>query len=224
MQFYSDIFEGASAQHLGAACVIGKGALLLESTIHAAPEYIESLRPCRDESPMGNLATEIHDFLCQRGYVRNGFVHPHGAEHMLLSALNRSGAEMLFLSQVLSVVKQTEGYLIRVLALNTVEEYRCYRFHPAKISPLRCCNALAVLSQDFSAPQGVQVFSTIYPALHILQLSLYEGVSWEDTRRLVQSISGARLVHIPSMFCQYAPDDPGFFGALHAGEKGGANP
>ena len=101
MQRVQTIYAGASARHIGTAVREGAGALLLERTVHVAPEYIESFRPCPDEPAGGALSGGIRRALEQDGFIQNGCLHAQAAEHLLMAALADSGAQALFCTEIL---------------------------------------------------------------------------------------------------------------------------
>ena len=120
MQRVQTIYAGASARHIGTAVREGAGALLLERTVHVAPEYIESFRPCPDDPADGALSDGNRRALEQDGFIQNGCPHAQAAEHLLMAALADSGAQALFCTEILSATPQEGGVLVTALCLDTV--------------------------------------------------------------------------------------------------------
>lgn len=134
MQRVQTIYAGASARHIGAAVREGAGALLLERTVHVAPEYIESFRPCPDEPAGGALSGGIHRALEQDGFIQNGCLHAQAAEHLLMAALADSGAQALFCTEILSATPQEGGVLVTALCWIPCGIF-CVRFVAAPSRP-----------------------------------------------------------------------------------------
>ena len=221
MQRVQTIYAGASARHIGAAVREGAGALLLERTVHVAPEYIESFRPCPDEPAGGALSGGIRRALEQDGFIQNGCLHAQAAEHLLMAALADSGAQALFCTEILSATPQEGGVLVTALCLDTVREFFCERFVAAAQPPCRCYHALIAPLDGFQPPEGAHVFPTIDPALRILRIPAGPEEPLAQLRQRVRAAKGARLVHLPSICCAYGEEEPGLLGALDAGEKEG---
>ena len=130
MFLYEDIYEEASALHLGAAIARGKGALILESTLHPAKEYLASFRPCKEEEEKGQLSHALKEYLQKEQLIFGGFMHPYGAGPLLLSKVQEAGADMRFLTQVLSVEKTADGFCVHAFCMDKKEDFFCRRFHP----------------------------------------------------------------------------------------------
>lgn len=221
MQTTRVIYAGASARHIGAAVREGAGALLLERTVHVAPEYIESFRPCADEPAGGALSGNIRRALERDGFIQNGCLHAQAAEHLLMAALADSGARVLFYTEILSATPQAGGVLVTALCLDTVREFFCERFVAAAQPPCRCYHALIAPLDGFQPPEGARVFPTIDPALRILRIPAGLEEPLAQLRQRVRAVKSARLVHLPSICCAYGEEEPGLLGALDAGEKEG---
>ncbi|MGI6653353.1 MAG: FAD-dependent oxidoreductase [Christensenellales bacterium] len=216
---YDKIFEDASAVYLGAASAHGKGALILESTLHVAKEYIECMRPCSDAPACGKLSQAARKQLEALGAIRNGRVHPYGAEHILIRELGKSGADILFLTRVLSVRRFKGMYHIEALCLDTVKTFCCRVFYPARKSADNDCtfNILAQVQDAAKLPEDIAICPTVYNSLSILRI---RAQSIQAARKRFAVMQGITIVHFPSELCPDSGKNETLFAALDCGERG----
>lgn len=214
---YDGIYEEASALHLGAAAAHGKGALILESTLHVAKEYIECLRPCMDAPAHGKLSQAFRAQLEALDAIRNGRIHPHGAEHILIRETGKSGAEILFLTRILSVCKKNGIYHVEALCLDTIKIFLCRRFYPAEKSTHTAFHALVRIYDREKLPGDVSVYPTIYESLCILSI---EAQNLQSARKRFAAMQGITIAHFPSELCPVLDESETLFAALDRGELG----
>ncbi|GEM_PF-770197 len=219
MKHYDLIFEDASARHLGAALSHGKGALILEPTLHAAKEYIEALFPCPDFPGHGRLSAAVRAQLESLNAIGRGCVHPQGAEHILIRELDESGAEILFLTRIVSVKQAGETIEITALCLDKVETFSCKHFYPAEKAEKHTFNVLAKVNDFTLLPECVKYAPTVYETLAILSI---EAEDIGTARRFMSSLKGVTLIHFPSVLCPVQEHYEDLFAALDKGENEGS--
>ena len=76
-------------------------------------------------------------------------------------------------------------------------------------------------SEAFSRRKARTFSPLIDPALRILRIPAGPEEPLAQLRQRVRAAKGARLVHLPSICCAYAEEEPGLLGAPDAGEKEG---
>lgn len=219
MFLYEDIYEEASAVHLGAAIAQGKGALILESTLHPAKEYLASFRPCPEEEEKGQLSHALKEYMKKEQLILGSCMHPYGAGPLLLSKVQEAGADMRFLSQVLSVEKIQNGFCVHTFCMDRKEDFFCRRFHPKKKTEKRCYHALIRKTEDFLLPEFCDIFPTVKKDLFILRLPLSEGENLLSIHQRIRRLPGICPVHLPDLCCEYHENDPGLFSALEQGKE-----
>lgn len=128
---YRQIVVGSTFAGLGALLSSRPGdSVLIESTATVGWEFIEAFDPARGWEDVGELnagALELRDELIARNILHDGRVHLPAIAPVLFKRLDTSGADYLFLTDILEVNAQSGGFEMVLSTRSGVRRIRAER-------------------------------------------------------------------------------------------------